>query len=182
MNAALWIFLAGAFGLMLFVSIQDEIPKELEFLRAGPPPVYAEDAALKKTTVQLEGWTVSHVGQVYEATKRMSGEIVANGTSYDVPTVGLLCNAGVLDARVDTRMTTTGTKTTKVLMGDKPSNWPKGTGNNVFPVDAKAFLEHVKTGPTAKFSFSYVDLGLQPVTLNTEAMSKVLELFPATCR
>lgn len=187
MMKVLWVFIAFAFGLMLFVSIQDKLPDELSFLKGTPgavtvPAASSPGAAGAAKTGVVEGWTLHQQGSAIEATRRFSGELAVSGTTYDVPEIGVLCNNGKLDARIDSRLGTTGVKTTRVVVDGEASEWDKGHGSNVFPRDAVAFVHSLLKRDSAAVTVSYVELGAQTSSLDTRGLKKVLELFPAGCQ
>jgi hypothetical protein len=181
MNAVIWIFVALAFGLMAFVSIQDEVPDELAFLKSSGPAIEASAAEQLKEE-QLEGWTIRQQGPVLEATRRASGDLVVNGTTYDVPSFGLLCNAGAPDARVDSRMPTTGVKTTPVEVDGKEAQWLKGSDLNIFPPNPVEFTRYLASKPSVSLTLSFRDLGKQTVAFDTHQLKQLLRGFPQSCR
>jgi hypothetical protein len=169
------------------VSIQDKMPDELGFLRKGTVPTGASAAvpggARGPVSVRsINGWTLRQQGTNVELTRKFTGEINAGGTTYDVPEVGILCNQGKLDARIDTRMNTTGTRTTRVGLDGTSSDWDKSPSTNIFPRDPKALLQHLKADATAQVTLSFVDIGAQTVSLDTKGLSGALQYFPAACQ
>lgn len=182
MNMILWVFLALAFGLMAFLTIQEDLPPELSFLKGNGTGVVEQTPGQAQTVRQLEGWTITQQGPVLEATRKLSGELVVGGTTYDVPTFGVLCNAGKPDARFDTRMVTTGVKTTSVAIDGKPSEWAKGGANNVFPPNATEFVRYAAQQKTVALTFSYRDLGKQTVQLDASQLAQLLASFPQSCQ
>ncbi|KWT98289.1 MULTISPECIES: hypothetical protein [unclassified Variovorax] len=181
MNAILWIFVALAFGLMAFVSIQDKVPEELAFLKSGGGIVEGPLPEQLKEE-QLDGWTIRQQGPVLEATRRATGDMVVNGTSYDVPSFGLLCNAGAPDARIDSRMATTGVKTTPVEVDGKAAEWQKGSGLNIFPPNPVEFTRYLASKPSVSLTLSFRDLGKQTVVFDTHQLKQLLRGFPQSCR
>ena len=181
-NKVLWVFLAFAFGIMLFVSIQDKLPNELSFLKNDSTPAATQPAAAQPKVSNLAGWTVRQQGPALEATRRFSGELTVGGTAYDVPELGILCNAGKLDARIDTRMPTTGARVTRIALDGHAQDWDKGGGTNIFPQSAADLVHYLAARPSVSVTLSYKDLGNQTTSLDTQAMRQLLAAFPASCR
>ena len=188
MHAVLWIFIAAAMGLMLFSTLQENLPDELSFLKTTSvetSPPEADPSLVAKTGITtLEKWTMRRAGDTIELVQRMSGQIEAGGVVYDNPEIGILCHKGRLDVRIDARHATTGTRTTPVEV--KPGSsmvWTKGTAKNVFPADPKSLVSTLakSTGPV-KFSFSYIELGNQTVELAPKGLKALLGTLPTTCR
>lgn len=188
MNAVLWIFLAFAAAILLFSTIQDELPDELGFLknkgtvmtgaarqdgRAGEPA----------RVTQYQGWTIRTTSSAVEFVRPLSASIVVNGTPYDAPEFGLLCDNGRLDMRLDTRTNTTGTKTTPVTVtGLGAQQWDKSASKNIFPKDARTLLRHLQSTNAVQFRISYVELGVQTVSLDTSALPALVQTLPAPCQ
>ncbi len=179
MNAILWIFVALAFGLMLFVSISDDIPDELGFLKAK----VVETQPGAKSTTQYKGWTIKQGGGAAEFSRQLDGQIQGNTVTGPAPEIGILCAAGKLDMRIDARKLTTGVRTTAVeLSGLGRLEWQKGTDRNVFPPDARAALGAILSQPTSTVTLSYVEAGLQRFTLNTDGLKPLVDQLPASCK
>lgn len=190
MNTVLWVFIAIAFGLMLFTSLQEKLPEELSFLKSTPgaevtaaPAGAASGATVAARTFNYEGWLVRQSGATVELVKGLSGKLEANGDSFDTPQVGILCSQGKLDLRVDTRLATTGTASTPVSLGASTQAWQKGTGRNIFPpnpVDTVRALA-ASSGPVT-MTLSFVDLGKRSVALDPAGLKALVDQLPATCR
>lgn len=182
MNTILWIFIALAFGLMLFVSLSDDIPEELGFLKAKVVETQPGAPGAKSVTT-YKGWTIKQGGGAAEFSRALDGQIQANTVSGPAPEIGILCAAGKLDMRIDTRRVTTGNRTTPVeLAGLGSIEWQKGADRNVFPPDARAALGAVMAQGTPSITLSYVEAGLQRFTLNTDGLKPLIEQLPAGCR
>lgn len=187
MNTFLWIFIALAFGLLLFTSVQDKVPEELSFLRANGGNVATlgeNQSGDVRRSFSYEGWSVRQEGPTIEFTKPFSGEIDVNGTRYDTPVLGILCHQGKLDVRVDTRMATTGTKTTQVtLSAGGRQTWAKGTDTNVFPSDPSGFVAGLaKAMRPLEMTVSYAELGNHTVTVNGQGLLPLVQQLPQGCK
>lgn len=187
MNAFIWILVAFVSAALLFSSIQDELPDELSFLKgdqAAVQTVGAGAAPVGVTSVsQVQGWTVRKNNLAVELSKAFSGEIVVNGTPYAAPEIGILCNQGALDIRLDTRMATTGRKTTPVkVSGLGKQTWEKSASTNIFPKDAKPLLRLLVAQPAVAITLSYTELGLQSTSLDTAGLAALVQELPEACR
>lgn len=190
MNAALWIFLAFAFAVIIFTGFQNDLPEELGFLKnTKPNTVFQLEApgptanGEGMTTSQYQGWTIRKTPYAVEFVRTMSANIEVNGNQYSSPEFGLLCDGGKLDIRIDTRTGTTGRTSTPVTVsGLGAQEWDKSSGKNIFPKNAAALLAHLNKTPKVEFTLSYSELGLQKATLDTTAFAQLLQALPATCR
>ena len=99
-----------------------------------------------------------------------------------MPELGILCNAGKLDARIDTRMPTTGARVTRIALDGHAQDWDKGGGTNIFPQSAADLVHYLAARPSVSVTLSYKDLGNQTTSLDTQAMRQLLAAFPASCR
>lgn len=128
MFTVLWVFIAAAFGIMLFVSISPNIPQELSFLRTTPESV----AGFKP----VNGWTVIKEGTSVEVRK-----------SFKTPslvTVGFLCSNTGLAARVQVTFRILAVESVGVsINGANFQGWSRGASKNILPPDAKAFARYV---------------------------------------
>jgi hypothetical protein len=183
MNTILWVFLAFAAGLMLFVSIQDDIPDELSFLKNKSGVVQHNSTTVAPTVTQYGGWTVRQAGAVVEMTRRLSGRIEVNGTAYDTPEIGILCNNGMLDLRLDTRMPTTGTRTTPVgISGLSVAEWDKSATKNIFPKEPRPVLQALLSQKSVAVTVSYASLGRFTTQLDTSELPQLVASLPQNCR
>ena len=190
LNLILWIFLAFAFGLILFFSIQDKIPDELYFLKnQGSARTSAASASEPgQRGGEYEGWSVRQVGAVVEITKslrKVGTEPKSNGVdiSHRNPTLGILCDNGRLDVRVDAAGPTTGRTQTAVGMSIQlQRDWDKGQGTNIFPKDPHALLRGLQTQPVVAFELSYIDAGAVKVAVETKGLAELVQRLPATCQ
>lgn len=187
MNAALWIFLALAFGFMLFVSLQDHLPEELEFLKGGDQKsFYSIELPAADGQYDIGGWSVSKQGSSYELKKQMA----PTESSQDfpkMPVVGLLCHQGAWDFRLDTKFNTTGVKKTKISFNESLGfNFERGLGTTVFPFNPKIVVEkfykinNIDNKMIVKIS--YVDFGEKTFFLeNTKEMSSIMHALSHLC-
>lgn len=191
MHAVLWIFIAIAFGLMLFVSIQEELPPELAFLKAepsgvstGPSTAGVNTGAKGGTrTFVYEGWTVRQTGATIEIAKPLSGRMEVNGNVFDNPELGILCHGGKLDLRIDTRLATTGTQSTPLAFNGTTATWAKGAGRNVFPPNPPQLVEGMlKSTQPFDVTLSFVDLGKQKLQFNPAGLEALHRQLPRSCQ
>lgn len=181
MNTILWIFIAVAFGLMLFVSIQGEIPDEISFLKADP--AHSATPVLKDGSYSIDNVVVRVGGQgaIVEVTAPFDTPLMSNGAAVGTPSLSLLCNAGALDVKVDTALATTGVNSSKVKFNGYSNSWQKGEGFAIFPPNPDQIKGFVKYRDSLIATFSYTDLGLQEVTLNTASLKNALTAAPTPC-
>lgn len=185
MNAVLWIFIALVFGLMLFVSIQEELPPELAFLKntavtTGAP---AEAGSPQAQNFNYEGWQVRQSGVTIELVKPLEGRLERDGVVFDTPELGILCHDGKLDLRLDTRLAVTGAKTTPVRFHDVDSPWTKGLNRNIFPADPTTTVRKLAAAQgSVAVTLSYVELGNQTTTLNLRGLPQLMERLPRSCQ
>lgn len=188
MHTILWVFIAAAFGLLLFTGMQDKLPDELSFLKSSPSieSLGQSDPGSTRSSFTYKGWKVRQEGPTIELTRSFTGTLEANNRSYDLPEFGVLCNDGKLDARIDTRAATTGTTDTPVtvsLGGAGKQQWSKGTGMNVFPPSAKTFVfTAAKALEPLEVTFSFTELGNQKVKLDTTGLAQLLAQLPKGCK
>jgi len=187
MNTLLWVFIALAGAFILFASLQDQLPDELGFLKNKEATTLAAPGAPKAvpgvSISEYQGWTIRTTPSAVEFVRPMSAAIVVNGTPYAPPEFGLLCDNGKLDMRIDTRMKTTGLKSTPVVvsgLGSQP--WDKSSSYNIFPKDSQKMLKHLYTATPIEFKFSYSEIGVQTAQLDTSALPQLLQALPETCR
>jgi len=189
MNTILWVFIALAGAFILFANLQDQLPDELDFLKnkgttTQVAPSGAQQPAVPGVVIsEYQGWTIRKTASTVEFVRPMSASIMVNGTPYAAPEFGLLCDNGKLDMRIDTRMTTTGLKSTPVVVSGLGSQqWDKSSTKNIFPKDSRKMLAHLYTATPIDFKFSYAELGVQKAQLDTSALSQLLQALPTTCR
>ena len=184
MLTILIIFLVLAFAALTFSGIQDKLPSELSFLKGTPA---SENVALNGTnyrTFNYEGWSVKQAGETIEIVKQLTEPVESNGNVLSNPELGIMCNKGHLDLRIDTRMAVTGTAETRVTVGnEKPTAWTKGTGRNIFPSDPSATLrELLQADSPVNITISYVDLGKRTLVFNPQGIRPLVDQFNRNCR
>ena len=182
------IFLAIAFGLMAFASVQEELPEELAFLKseggssvrpATGPGAYSVYSGI------IDGWSVVTQGPSVEVSRRFKGELVTASGRYDVPTLAILCHAGRVDLRIDTRHPTQGKNTTSVAFGleAQPQEWQKGFDYNIFPPDPSSTVLALLRAGTQEVpaSLHFTELGQQTTKIEVSRLGAVLAQFPKAC-
>lgn len=182
MAAIFVIFVVLAFALLLFSSLQDDIPDELSFLRSKPTGAVVAPNTAKVVT--YKGWKATQVGSAVELVKAFNGTIAVGAIMYPAPEIGVLCYDNKLDIRVNTKSPTTGTTTSEVAVGtDAAQAWGKGAGNNLFPPQPDQFLRalvEAKTGLT--LNVSYRTLGVHASTLDTTGLAELVQQLPPNCK
>lgn len=190
MHTFLWVFIAGAIGLMLFATLQDELPPEMSFLKlpAGSTSVLTAPEGTPSNggwqSFQVDGWEVQRSGQSFALSRPFRGLLTVNGQTFDTPQLGLLCHEGDLTVRIDTRLPTTGTQTTSVVVAGQAQTWDKGAqGFNILAKDSKAALAAIlKADSAAEVRLSYRDLGAQSTYVSVASLPALVAEFPASCR
>jgi hypothetical protein len=173
MHAALWIFIAFAFALMLFSSIQEDLPKELSFLKGGKT----------NANVTYEGWTIRQANSAVEYSRLLQFSPAPDNVSYKMPEIGVLCNNGVLDLRIDAKQKTTGAAATSVTINGIAYDWDKGTGSNIFPKQPKVALKAILQGNPSQVVLSYAQTGLQPTLVEgIPALAMLVKQLPVSCQ
>lgn len=171
---------------MLFTSLLDSVPPELAFLKSGTTsttPSKQSATAASRKNYTYGGWRIRQEGLTVELTHSFAGKLEVNGNRYDLPELGILCNKGKLDVRVDTRNAVTGLDTTPVtVFGINDKAWSKGAGKNIFPADSSQLTSGLAraTGPV-DFTFSFVELGSQTLQLDAAGLRALLEQLPPGC-
>lgn len=170
-------------GLIMFSSMQDDIPDELSWLKAAPKPaqtVQVETEASSSQTVQ--GWQVVSKGAITELTKRFSSGFKAGAYEYEPPVMGLMCDGNELHLRVDTQAPVTGRAETPVKLNGKALSWHKAQGTNVLAPDAKAIAKLLMKAREVEFEFSYLDTGLATSRIDTTGLRDASMQLPPACR
>lgn len=188
MHTFLWVFIAGAIGLMLFATLQEELPAEMSFLKlptdGAAVSVAAPQPGTGWQTFQVNGWEIQRSGQSFALSRSFRGVLSVSGQTFDTPQLGILCHDGALNVRIDTRLPTTGTQTTAVVVAGASQTWDKGAeGFNVLAKDGKSVLKAlVSAEGAAEFKLSYRDLGAQAVQVSVAGLPEVVSEFPASCQ
>lgn len=175
MNTFLWIFIAFAFGILLFTSLQEKLPDELSFLKQSAV-VKTKDAA---------GWSVSQQGEAVELSYSMP-----NTTEGSSPAIlGILCYKGALDVRLNPQVATTGLEKTPVSVSGRGEElWEKGIDNpqsktfNTYPKQPIYFIKHILSNQKLNFTVSSISQGLQSYSLDSTALSSLLNKFDNSCQ
>jgi hypothetical protein len=132
------------------------------------------------------GWTVRQRGSVVELVKALSpavGRALAGGASR-TPVLGVLCQSGQLDVRLDTAGRTTGRAQTEVHtnIAGLPTEWDKSATYNIFPRNATAALRGFIATPLVSVQLAYEDIGPTTFSLDTTGLAQLINQLPATCR
>ena len=185
MNKVLWIFIAFAFGLMFFASLQDDLPDELAFLKskgalAGSRELPAQTAALANGHYQMGAWVLRKENSAVELIKAFAaapGSPV--GTSAQL---GILCANGQLGVRIDAGGALRPRCTVKLdITGLGNQAFTRGPGSNLIAKSPGKIKAHL-----ASTGFLAVSLPLERtdvnVVLDGAGLGSLLDLLPETCR
>lgn len=183
MHTFFWVFIALAFSLLLFSSIQNEIPDELSFLKgnssldAGAIPPGAQKFLYL-------GWQVVESPGTAEFVKRAQGSLEVNDAKYTTPLVGILCHQGRLSVRIDPMYATTGSPYTLVGVSSLQQNFEKGaSGTNLLATDPSSLVRVMaQSKEPVQLAISYRDFGIQRTALDASGLAQLLERVPSTCR
>jgi hypothetical protein len=187
MHTALWVFLAAAIGIILFFSIQDQLPDELAFLRdAGQP---TERIAPDGTRIQVQthlGWEIRTSASAVEIASPLT-RAAAGAPAPGLPSgqeLGILCHGGRLDMRLDARSQTTGVRQTPVVVsGLGEIAFDKGTGTNIFPPHPQQLLRHlVQADDAVTFTVEYAAHGKAVLVLRPRGLAELARQLPPSCQ
>lgn len=180
MNTILWVFISLAAGVMLFAGLQENLPPELSFLKSTGETA---SPVTGKSVTRSGPWTITQAGSAIEFSSRLTGRIEVNGTANDTPEIGILCNEGKLDLRLDTRMATTGTRSTPIsVSGLGESDWDKSATKNIFPRDPHQLLRLFAAGTPVSLTISYATLGKFTLQVETTDLPKLIARLPVSCQ
>lgn len=174
MNAILWIFIALSFGIMLFVSIQPEIPDELSVLKGTPaksaPSKLNDGMYMVNNNVKL---TVVNSEDLVELSFPVeTSELISN--------ISLLCHKGELDAKVTTIAQTTGTTVTSVKVNSVIEKWNKGNDSVIFPHSPAKFSRDLLRQDPLELRLSQLD-GIKEEKIDVSPMTAAIKSVPTKC-
>lgn len=182
----MWVtmaLVAIVLGLILFSSIQDDIPNELAFLKGAPKTSQVATVATTPVQADVAGWLVQSRGAVTELSKRFAAGIKAGAYQYDAPVIGLMCDGKALHLRIDTQAPVTGRTESPVKVNGRESQWYKAQGTNVLAADAKSIAAQLLKAKTpVEFEFSYLDVGLAKASLDAAGLRDAAMQLPPACR
>lgn len=167
MNKVFWIFISFAFGLLLFTSIQDELPDELGFLKSSSPSAITKIPGA--VTYQHEGWLIQQIGKTTEMAKPLKSQTPGVEAS-----LALLCHQEQWQARVKLSVSATGKSSSKVEVGGSKEDWAKAEGNNLlspnpqllarsFYADERRLSLVVSTTSAGKVAFEFDPKGFADI-------------------
>lgn len=182
----MWVtmaLVAIVLGLILFSSIQGDLPDELAFLKGSPKTSQVAPVTVEPVRGEVGGWLVQSNGTVIELSKRFRGVIKAGAYQYDAPVIGIMCDGKALHLRIDTQAPVTGRGDTPVKLNGRETKWYKAQGTNVLAVDAKATAAMLlKSKSLVEFEFSYLDVGLAKTDLDPSGLRDAAMQLPPACR
>lgn len=178
MNAVLWIFIAIAFGLMLFSSIQDDIPEELSVLRDDSVPVKVPKDGKKST---YEGWTIVQSPAGVELLKMTRPTQNAKGGSS--PYIGILCSGNAVSLRIDAKRQLDSASGLAVHFNGGATAWHPAQGANIVAGDPKGLIRFlVDSKDPVSVSLKFSKGGLQTYSFNPKGLEPLYNQLPQGCR
>ncbi|MDO8417791.1 MAG: hypothetical protein Q7S87_16445 [Agitococcus sp.] len=177
MNAILWIFIAIAFGLMMFTNLQEKLPDELSYLKTTPT-TQAQGSA-------PAGWSLTTQGDAIELTTTLESATASGGGAL----LGILCNKSSLDVRLDPHFVTTGVTTTPVVLsGQSEELWDKGADvskvktYNIYPHNPSYFLKQVMANSSTQLQISAATTGVHTYLVDGGMVTKAIQVLSPSCQ
>jgi len=165
MNAVLWIFLALAFGLMLFVGLQENLPEELEVLRGEP---------VAEGYKAVNGWEPRQEKGYIEVKRKFFAP--------DVMVVGVLCTPQGLDLRIEPDRRIPPVATATVFLGNAAAQeWQRTAGSNLLPPDPRAVLRYALAQPQVQRITVKVGGNQRDTDVDFRGLADVIAQLPAHC-
>lgn len=185
----MWVlmcFIAVVVGIMLYSSIETELPDQLRLSKTGAQVVAAPSqpgAAFDPVASSSRMWQVRGDGQNVELLRDFRGLVEHNGQKYDAPTLMLTCYNGDLFVGVDLHMA-------PAVKGEHASvrtaagvqRWSVGEGHRLYSPAPKALAAAVRAEKPFEMVLPYAELGEQRVTFVPTDGAKALAYFPPSCR
>ena len=175
MNTVLWIFIALAFGFMLFVSLQPKMPEGLSWLK-NMGAQDSEQYRIADGTYEVEGWRIVKQGNAVELTKGLKS--VSGDYGKVLPLLGVMCSGSpVTSMRIDPfQQLPAGRRSdvANVKVGGLSSqlNWYLTTSTNVMATPAADAVALLKSSASVQFRIQY-NSGPVMVELDSSSFSKV---------
>lgn len=173
-------------GLILFSSVQESIPPELEWLfgrkeaSVAPAPAPQNAGAPR---LQGQGWQTRTHGAVSEVVRPFAYGAQVGAYRYDPPLLGIMCDGKSLHVRIDALAPVTGREESPVVFAGQSEGWYRATGTNILSPDPRATAKAILAAKEPiSVQLSYVDTGLVTLPLPVEGLAKALEAFPAECK
>lgn len=192
----MWVLMciiAGAIGLILYSSIEDQVPDILRLPKnaAGSSAQVAPGAQGTKpggtgfapVASSSRIWQVRGDGVNVELLRDFRGLVEHGGNQYDAPTLILTCHNGEAFAGVDMHMA-------PAIKGDKASvkalgaaqSWSIGEGHRLYSPAPQALLAAVRAERKFDMVLPYAELGNKSVSFDPVDGAKALAYFPPSCR
>lgn len=189
----MWVLMcciAIAVGFILYGSIQDQLPKELQLPKSNVSsqhgtahPAQANGASVSVPKVYVSKWQVRSDGNNVEVTRDFDGSIAQNGQRYDAPSLVLTCYEGQLFASVNLRMAPKLTQNKgSVTSAQGPQLWNAGQGHDLYSPTPRVIVDAVAREKPFQLVLPYAELGPQSVTFTPKDGAKALQALPAACR
>jgi hypothetical protein len=174
MNKVLWIFIAFAFGLLLFTSIQDDLPDELGFLKSKQPAARNIEGAV---TYQHEGWFIQQIGQTSEMSKPLRSPAPGvEGSLF------LLCHNGQWQARINLSVPTPGKSFSSIEIGGAAERWAKGADNNLISPNPQALASSFsQDGQPLSLTIPTVSAGKVNFEFHPKGFSDIVARLSLAC-
>jgi hypothetical protein len=158
MNTVLWIFIALAFGFMLFVSLQPQMPEGLSWLKNMGADA-SEQYRIADGAYEVEGWKIVKQGTAVELTKSFSS--VSGDYGKALPLLGIMCSgSSITNIRIDPFLQLPPGRRpdlAQVQVGGLSSqmNWYKTQGNNVVASPGADLVGLLKSSAQVQFRIQY---------------------------
>lgn len=177
------IFLTIAFGVMLFLSIQNKLPPELEFLKADASVgVSKPGGPLQGPGIQTafyDGWTVRQGSGAVELTKAVQSP----DHSVRQGLVGILCDHGQLDMRLDPGVELQGRDASLVTVeGLGAQQWAKSKTTDVFPPAPAKMLNWLLGHSVVRIKAVSTSSQQLQMELSTAGLEPLVKQLPVTCQ
>lgn len=177
-NKIFWIFFAVAMGIILFASIQNKLPNELGFLKQKEG---ATPGASSPALAGYEGWTILSENGAVELRKSL---VSSSGGGSD-PIIGVLCDKGTLNIRVDPKFAAEGKTTAELaLIGTQSldSLWYKTKSTNLIAPRPREVLGLLLASSTVQLQMVASGGRRTSLTLDTKGLAPLVNQFPLSCQ
>lgn len=188
----MWVlmcFIALVVGFILYSSIEDKLPAQLQLPKTGGNGQLVQPAGQNTQgtgaveVVRAGTWQVRGDGQNVELVRDFDGRIEADGQRYDPPTLVLTCYDGEAYARVNMRMAVQGDgKHAKVRTAAGVQQWSLGQGHDIYSPTPKALFAAVRAEQPFELVLPYAELGAQTVRFTPKGGRLALDALPPACR
>jgi hypothetical protein len=191
----MWVLMciiAGAIGLILYSSIQDQVPDVLKLPKGSGASAQVADgkqgvspggSGFAPVASSSRMWQVRGDGVNVELLRDFRTRVSHAGLDYDAPTLMLTCYGGEVFVGVDLHMApaVTGDKASVRALGSAQS-WTVGEGHRLYSPAPQALLAAVRAERAFEMVLPYAELGNKTVSFEPADGAKALAYFPPACR